>query len=160
MTAIATLTMSPAVDLFAGTEQFYYDSKTRCEILHRAPGGGGINVARNLRCLGLDVLAVFPAGGHHGDLLEQLLVDDGLPVKRVGIDNETTQNIALREARSGKSVHLVFPGAVLQTVDWRACLDAIDAINPVPQMLLPRQPSARPAINWRILTGWRRFTPV
>jgi fructose-1-phosphate kinase PfkB-like protein len=82
MTAIATLTMSPAIDLFAGTEQFYYDSKTRCEILHRAPGGGGINVARNLRCLGLDVLAVFPAGGHHGDLLEQLLVDDGLPVKR------------------------------------------------------------------------------
>jgi hypothetical protein len=82
MTAIATLTMSPAVDLFASTDQFYYDSKTRCEILHRAPGGGGINVARNLRRLGLDVLAVFPAGGHHGDLLEQLLVDDGLPVKR------------------------------------------------------------------------------
>jgi 6-phosphofructokinase 2 len=136
MTAIATLTMSPAVDLFASTDQFYYDSKTRCEILHRAPGGGGINVARNLRRLGLDVLAVFPAGGHHGDLLEQLLADDGLPFKRVGIENETTQNIALREASLGKSVHLVFPGAVLQAREWRACLDAIDAIFPAPQMLV------------------------
>jgi hypothetical protein len=33
-------------------------------------------------------------------------------------------------------VHLVFPGAVLQAVEWRACLDAINAINPVPQMLV------------------------
>jgi len=136
MTAIATLTMSPAVDMFASTGHFFYDSKTRCQILHRAPGGGGINVARNLRRPGLDVLAVFPAGGHHGDLLEQLLTNDGLPFKRIPIENETTQNISLTEGSSGQTLHLVFPGAVLQANEWRACLDAIDAITPAPQMLV------------------------
>jgi 6-phosphofructokinase 2 len=136
MTAIATLTMSPAVDMFASTGQFYYDSKTRCQINHRAPGGGGINVARNLRRLGLDVLAIFPAGGHHGDLLEQLLAEDGLPFQRINITQETTQNIALSEVCTGKSLHLVFPGAVLLAAEWQACVDAIDALTPAPQLLV------------------------
>jgi 6-phosphofructokinase 2 len=136
MTAIATLTMSPAVDMFASSERFYNDSKTRCQINHRAPGGGGINVARNLRRLGLDVLAIFPAGGHHGDLLQQLLLDDGLPFQCISIINETTQNIALSEDCSGKALHLVFPGAVLQAVEWQACVDAIDALSPPPQILV------------------------
>lgn len=136
ITAIATLTMSPAIDMFASTEQFYNDSKTRCQINHRAPGGGGINVARNLRRLGIDVLAIFPAGGHHGDLLAQLLVDDGLPFQRIDITHETTQNIALSEDCSGKALHLVFPGAVLQAAEWQVCVDAIDALTPAPQMLV------------------------
>lgn len=136
MTAIATLTMSPAVDVFASSERFYNDSKTRCVVQHRSPGGGGINVARNLHRLGLDVLAVFPAGGHHGDLLEQLLADDGLPCQRIHIENETTQNISLSESCSGKSLHLVFPGAVLQAGEWQACKNAIAAMSPAPQILV------------------------
>lgn len=136
ITAIATLTMSPAVDMFASTDRFYDDSKTRCQINNRAPGGGGINVARNLRRLGLDVCAVFPAGGHHGDLLAQLLTADGLPFQRIDIKNETTQNIALSESSTGKALHLVFPGAVLFPDEWQRCLDAIAALTPAPQMLV------------------------
>lgn len=128
--------MSPAVDMFASTERFYDDSKTRCQINNRAPGGGGINVARNLRRLGLDVCAIFPAGGHHGDLLTQLLSNDGLPFQRISINNETTQNIALFESSTGKALHLVFPGAVLSADEWQLCIDAIDALTPAPQMLV------------------------
>lgn len=128
--------MSPAVDMFASTERFYDDSKTRCQINSRAPGGGGINVARNLRRLGLDVCAIFPAGGHHGDLLAQLLSADGLPFQRIAIANETTQNIALSELSTGKALHLVFPGAVVLPDEWQRCIDAIDALSPAPQMLV------------------------
>tara|TARA_R110002072_G_scaffold4663_3_gene32413 strand:- start:18950 stop:19867 length:918 start_codon:yes stop_codon:yes gene_type:complete len=128
--------MSPAVDMFATTERFYDDSKTRCRIVSRSPGGGGINVARNLQRLGLKVMAVYPAGGHHGDLLENMLRQEGLPAMRVPIDCETTQNIALSESATGKNLHLVFPGAVLTRPEWQACQDAIEKLQPGPRMLV------------------------
>lgn len=133
---IVTLTMSPAVDMFATTEQFYTDSKTRCQIVSRAPGGGGINVARNLKRLGLDVLAIFPAGGHHGDLLESMLVNEALPCLRVPIVCETTQNIALSESASGTALHLVFPGARLEPHEWQACMDAVLKAETQAEMLV------------------------
>lgn len=128
--------MSPAVDMFARTEQFYYDSKTRCQIENRLPGGGGINVARNLKRFGLPVTALFPAGGHHGDLLEQLLQDQSLSYLRIPIKNETTQNIVLSESATGQNLHLVFPGAQLAESEWQACSDAIMSLSPRPAMLI------------------------
>jgi 6-phosphofructokinase 2 len=133
---VVTLTMSPAVDMFATTEHFYHDSKTRCTIVQRLPGGGGINVARNLRRMGLAVKALYPAGGHHGDLLDSMLAAEGLPVLRIPVANETTQNIALTETDSGRNLHLVFPGARLAEEEWQSCLEAISCLSPAPQVLV------------------------
>jgi len=128
--------MSPAVDIFASTERLYVDSKSRCQIANREPGGGGINVARNLRRMGLDVLAVFPAGGFSGELLTQLLKRDSLPFKRISITNETTQNMGLAEKESGRQFHLVFPGAELQESEWQQCLNSISDMEPAPEYLV------------------------
>ena len=133
---ILTITMSPAVDLFATTDQFHHDSKTRCQIQSRHPGGGGINVARNLQRCGLPVRALFPAGGHHGDLLRSMLEADGLPIHCVPANDETTQNIALSESSSGNALHLVFPGAQLTETEWEACLTAVRQMTPAPSMLV------------------------
>ncbi len=133
---IATLTMSPAVDLFATTEALHTDSKSRCTINHREPGGGGINVARNLKRLGLDVLAIFPAGGHHGQLLQDLLSRYELPFKAVPTAAETTQNIGLTELATGKQYHLVFPGAELTQAEWNRCLGALNELSPSPDYLV------------------------
>jgi 6-phosphofructokinase 2 len=134
--SVITLTMSPAVDMFATAEHFYHDSKTRCQIVDRAPGGGGINVARNLRRLGIDARAIYPAGGHHGDLLDHMLAEYALPTLRIPIQNETTQNIALTENDSGENLHLVFPGAQLTEHEWQACLSAVESYSPTPQVLV------------------------
>lgn len=128
--------MSPAVDMFARTDQFYYDSKTRCQIKERLPGGGGINVARNLKRFGLAVTAVFPAGGHHGELLRQLLQDGSLDYLHIPIKQETTQNIVLSETASGQNLHLVFPGAELSETEWQTCKHAIMSLSPQPSMLV------------------------
>jgi len=133
---ILTLTMSPAVDMFAVTEQFFHDSKTRCQITRHLPGGGGINVARNLRRMGISTTAVFPAGGYHGELLSRLLDDDGQSFIRVPIANETTQNIVLDEQASGLALHLVFPGATLVQEEWLACQKTIREFSPQPQLLV------------------------
>lgn len=122
---VVTLTMSPAVDQFTTTPSLNEDAKSRCRITAQEPGGGGINVARNLRRLGVDVLAVFPGGGFHGRQLEQLLADEGLPHQCIPIAAETTRNLALTEESSSRQFHLVFPGARLQEPEWLACLNTI-----------------------------------
>ena len=107
---ILTLTMSPAVDMFAVTEQFFHDSKTRCQITRQLPGGGGINVARNLRRMGVSTTAVFPAGGYHGELLSRLLDDDGQKLRDVGHEYGATTG---RPRRCGW-----FDGVAIKYAAW------------------------------------------
>ena len=128
--------MNPAVDLFGVTEELVDDGKSRCQSPSREAGGGGLNVARNLRRLGLDVLAVVPAGGLNGRQLEQMLRDDGLPFESINTENETRQNLAITERRSGRLIHFVFPGATLQESEWQQCLDVIGAVQPAPEFLV------------------------
>ncbi|MGM0634173.1 MAG: 1-phosphofructokinase family hexose kinase, partial [Pseudomonadota bacterium] len=93
-------------------------------------GGGGINVARNLRRMGMDVLAIFPAGGSHGQQLRHLLEEAGLPCLPVSIQAETTRNLALTEEDTGRQFHLVFPGATLEEAEWETCLSTVDRQTP------------------------------
>jgi len=130
------LTMNPAVDLFGVTDELVDDGKSRCQAPSRQAGGGGLNVARNLRRLGVGVLAVFPAGGLNGRQLERMLEEEGLPFQSINTENETRQNLAITEQRSGRLIHFVFPGAPLQAEEWQQCLDAIDAVQPAPQYLV------------------------
>ena len=66
MTPIATLTFSPSLDSATVTDKIYPEGKLRCEPPVFEPGGGGINVARAIRMLGGQALALFPAGGPPG----------------------------------------------------------------------------------------------
>ena len=60
---IVTLTMNPAIDVSASVDYVTPDHKLRCEAPTYEPGGGGINVARAIRKLGGDALALFPGRG-------------------------------------------------------------------------------------------------
>ena len=66
MTPITTLTFSPSLDSATVTDKIYPEGKLRCEPPVFEPGGGGINVARAIRMLGGQALALFPAGGPTG----------------------------------------------------------------------------------------------
>lgn len=115
--------MNPSIDLFGVTERLVEDAKSRCRDPRREPGGGGINVARNLHRFGVEVLAVFPGGGLNGQLLEQLSAGENLPCRRIESKNETRQNFAITEETSGKLFHFVFPGPDLYENEWQACLE-------------------------------------
>lgn len=128
--------MSPSVDLFGTTERLLDESKTRCQETAREPGGGGINVARNLHRLGADVLAVFPRGGANGDSLERLLRAEGLPCMGISVDTETRQNLALTVTDTGTMYHFVFPAPALKDQDLQLCLDTITSTEPVPEFLV------------------------
>lgn len=128
--------MNPSLDVFGETERLIDDGKSRCRTAAREPGGGGINVARNLKRLGLDVLAIFPAGGLNGRALKDMLQHDGLPCQCIDIDAETRQNMAITETGTGTMYHFVFPGPTLRDEEWRRCLDAIDRLQPAPRYLV------------------------
>jgi 6-phosphofructokinase 2 len=85
MDAIATLTMNPALDINAATDRIIPGEKLRCTA-PRYDLGGGINVARAVRLLGGDAIAVFPLGGPTGVRVEQLLKEERIdyrPLARI-----------------------------------------------------------------------------
>ena len=122
---ITTLTMTPSLDLFGTTDHLVEDAKTRCHETGHEPGGGGINVARNLHFLGDRVRAVFPAGGSNGDRIESLLGGESVPCQRIPVRNPTRQNLALTETATDRMYHLVFPGTELSEGEWQACESAV-----------------------------------
>ncbi|WP_374593176.1 1-phosphofructokinase family hexose kinase [Aquabacterium sp.] len=139
MPRILTLTMNPALDVATAIDRVVPDHKLRCGAAVTHPGGGGINVARVVRRLGGDVLALYPAGGTHGSTLSRLLDDERVPRRAVPIAGDTRESLAVHEASTGHDYRFVLPGPTLQAAEWQACLDAIDAIvatPPAPRMVV------------------------
>jgi len=136
LTQILTVTPSPAIDLSTSTERIVPFSKLRCDPARREPGGGGINVARVVRRLGGEVLAVFPTGGASGGLLSRLLADEGVPTHEIAAGEETRQDITVFERSTGMQFRFVLPGAALDDAEWHRCLDAIRDTAPSPSMIV------------------------
>ncbi len=120
---IVTLTLNPAVDLSGETEKVVPEHKLRCKNERHDPGGGGINVARVLRRLGADPLAVFPVGGAVGGRLEKLVKNEGVRHAAIPAGGETRENITVLESTTGREYRFLFPGQALSTWDIIKCCD-------------------------------------
>jgi 6-phosphofructokinase 2 len=124
-TTIVTLTMNPALDVTTSAECVGPTDKIRCHGVRYDAGGGGINVARIARVLGGSVSAVFPAGGHTGDLVTQLVAEAGVPYRRINITESTRESFTIDEECSGQQYRFVLPGPRLSFVEQARCLDEL-----------------------------------
>ena len=122
MPDIVAITMNPALDLSTSTEAVVLTHKLRCATPRYDPGGGAINVAREARTLGVDALAVFPAGGPTGRTLQELLNRSGIPHRLVPIAGQTRVSFTADEHRSGGQYRFVFPGPEVSEAEQQACL--------------------------------------
>lgn len=113
MPTLLTLTPNPALDVSARTPQVRHTRKLRCDTVERHPGGGGINVARVLHRLGADVAACYTSGGTTGQLLTELLADEGLHCLPVAIPGHTRESFTVLEAQTGQEFRFVLPGPEL-----------------------------------------------
>jgi len=134
--AIATLTMNPAIDVSASVDYVTTDHKLRCEAPAYEPGGGGINVARAVRKLGGDALALFPAGGPAGALLASLLDADGVRHRTIPIGGWTRENMNITERVTRRQYRFVMPGPTLVEHEWQAILGQLESLDPVPRYLV------------------------
>lgn len=127
---IVTLTLNPALDKSMQVEKLAPEQKLRCEKLRVDAGGGGINVSKAVRKLGGESVAVFPVGGHNGDVLCGLLEAAGVQICPVRIQSETRENIAVLETGTQAQYRFTLPGPAITPRDADACLEAIAAEKP------------------------------
>lgn len=111
--SIVTLTPNPAVDLCTSIDRVISFHKLRCGEARRDPGGGGINVARVVRRLGGHPIAIFPAGGPIGGLLQKLLATESVNGIAVPIAGDTREDITIDEHETGAQFRFVLPGPVV-----------------------------------------------
>jgi 6-phosphofructokinase 2 len=124
---IITLTMNPAIDISTSAAKVAPTHKLRCTTERRDPGGGGINVARVITRLGLDVRAVFPIGGPSGELLRQLVDAERIWSMALPISGETREDLTAFDEEDRLQYRFVLPGPLLAEAEWRSCLEAVQA---------------------------------
>ncbi len=64
MPKIVTVTFNPCIDKSTIVDAIIPEKKLRCNLPKFEPGGGGLNVARAIKKLGGEALAIFPSGGY------------------------------------------------------------------------------------------------
>jgi 6-phosphofructokinase 2 len=136
LTQIVTLTINPAVDVSTSVTKMVPFTKMRCARANRDPGGGGINVARVLKRLGIEATAIYPAGGATGQLLAALVEREGVQSVVIPALNDTREDITIFDETTREQFRLVFPGAPLSDIEWQECLGSIARITPQPAFVI------------------------
>ena len=136
MKPILTLTMNPALDASSSVENVFPEHKLRCGPVRHDPGGGGINVARAIKKLGGDALALHCCGGATGGMLRTLLAAEGVSEQPIEISGGTRENLTVLESATGQQYRFVMPGPTLSEAEWQRVLDAVRAVEPRPAIIV------------------------
>jgi 6-phosphofructokinase 2 len=128
MPHIVTLTLNPAIDVATSVPEVTPEHKLRCGPSRRDPGGGGINVARVVRELGGESIAVYTRGGPTGLMLEHLLEEKGLLRRSISIEGYTRESFTVAEGTSAREYRFILPGPSLSEREWQRCLDAVSEV--------------------------------
>lgn len=127
---ILTITLNPCIDKSSKTEFFKPESKLRCTEVVNEPGGGGINVSKALQKLETPSVALFPAGGHNGNMLCSLLKEEGVLFHAVDTKTETRENWVVLETSTNNQYRFTFPGREVQELTIRTLVDQIRSFTP------------------------------
>lgn len=133
---IVTVTLNPTIDATCSVDRVVPDKKLRCTRPRYAPGGGGINVARAIRRLGGRARALWSSGGHMGELLYELLDQEGVPHTPIAISDMTRENLIVFEETSGEQYRFGMPGPTLTQEEAGAWLAALARLDPAPAYLV------------------------
>jgi 6-phosphofructokinase 2 len=124
---IVTLTLNPTIDLACEAERVQPVRKTRTFAERHDPGGGGVNVARVVRELGGETLALILSGSVTGHFLEELLSEGGVPFRAIRIGGRTRISQTVLDRSSGQEYRFVPEGPTVAEPEWRAVLEAVEA---------------------------------
>lgn len=126
---VITLTVNPAIDIYSTVERIEPEKKLRCKPATKDPGGGGVNVSRVLKRLGLDAQTIYTCGGHTGKLFKDLLDLEGIDQDIVEIEEDLRQNFGISESSTGELYRFGFPGPSLNEKEIALLLKKIRNID-------------------------------
>jgi 6-phosphofructokinase 2 len=122
---ILTLCVNPALDKSVDIDHVAPDQKLRTGPPEIHPGGGGVNVARAIRLMGGHALVFHLSGGLTGDIITQLLEEEGVSQHRVQIEGNTRESFTVNETLTAHEYRFSTPGAEVREAEWHHCLDVV-----------------------------------
>ena len=131
MSSIVTITFSPCIDKSTSIQALIPEKKLQCAAPKLEPGGGGINVARAIKKLGGEAIAIFPSGGYTGKFFNHLLEKENIPIVIIETTHETRENIIVLDESANHQYRFGMPGTELSENEWKQCLKAVEEINNV-----------------------------
>ena len=131
MSSIVTITFSPCIDKSTSVASLVPEKKLHCSTPKLEPGGGGINIARAIKKLGGESIAIFPSGGYTGKYFNHLLEKENIPAVIIETNNETRENIIVFDESSTNQYRFGMPGTALNESEWKQCLTAVEEINDI-----------------------------
>jgi 1-phosphofructokinase len=114
---IITVTLNPAIDQTVEVERFEVGDTNRVLSSRIDVGGKGINVARGLKELHYEPLAMGFAPGDLGRMIEDLLTDSGIGCDFVYVAGETRTNLTILDRSTHTHTVLNGPGPELTDRD-------------------------------------------
>lgn len=133
---IVTMTFNPALDTSTSIDHVVPEKKLRCGPPRHDPGGGGVNVARAVHLLGGDALAVLTQGGPLGQLLVQLLDEEGVSHRPIPIEGFTRESFTVRDETSGQQYRFSLPGPELTEDEYERCFEVLSELDPKPDYVV------------------------
>lgn len=126
MSKIVTLTFNPCIDKSTSVPSLKPEIKLHCSPPKFEPGGGGINVARAIKKLGGEAVAIYPSGGYSGKFLDELLKDEGIVSIPVTIQGHTRENLIVLDESCNQQYRFGMPGPFLSRIEIEQCLQVLE----------------------------------
>jgi 6-phosphofructokinase 2 len=130
MKTIICIAMNPSIDKSSSVEHVTAERKLYCQKPRYEPGGGGVNVSRAIKNLGGESKLLYPQGGLSGQLLNNLLEEEGISHQAFPIKGTIRENLIILETSTGYQFRFGMPGPELYENEWRRCLDEVACIKP------------------------------
>lgn len=134
--SVLTITLNPSVDKSCSVENLVPERKLRCSFPRYEPGGGGINVSRALKRLGINSSTFFTSGGRTGSLLEKLLEKEELDMEPIRVDSTTRENLVVVETSTNQQYRFGFPGETVTVEEQHKILDFAEHLHPFPDYVV------------------------
>lgn len=126
MADICTITFNPCIDKSTSVNVLKPEKKLRCAAPVFEPGGGGINVARAIKKLGGEAMAIYPSGGYSGKFMNLLLEKENINTVQIETQLHTRENVIVLDKATNQQYRFGMPGQHLSENEWQQCLQAIE----------------------------------
>ncbi|RYE18726.1 MAG: 1-phosphofructokinase family hexose kinase, partial [Sphingobacteriales bacterium] len=125
MKQVITLTLSPTIDKSTTVDKIVAEQKLDCDAPKFEPGGGGINVSRALKRLGMTSAAIFPSGGLTGKRLQELLDEERIDQHPIKTKNLTRENFIVVNRTTNEQFRFGMPAPELLGKEETAILKLV-----------------------------------
>lgn len=133
---IATVTFNPTLDKSVTVDGLVVDEANRWTSFRRDPGGKGINVSRVVHELGGETIAYGFIGGIDGEILKQLLQQQGVPFDFTPIKGEIRSNFIITDLQTYRQTRIDAPGPLISKEELDGLVNKIKNITPKPDFLV------------------------